>query len=85
MHAITLENVPADLLARLEVSAVAHRRTLNQEILQILAQAMHVESTDDVEVLLASAAQIRTRIAATTGLPPVTEAFLQQAKRTGRA
>jgi plasmid stability protein len=49
--AITLDNVPDDLYARLQAAAAAHRRSLNREAISCLELALRPPESPATEVL----------------------------------
>ena len=51
MATLTLKNVPDDLYKRLKEQAAAHRRSLNQEAIECLGNAVPAESRDGAELL----------------------------------
>lgn len=51
MATLTLKNVPDDLYRRLKEQAAAHRRSLNQEAIECLGNAVPPESRDGAELL----------------------------------
>jgi plasmid stability protein len=46
MASVTIKNIPADLLARLRRQAAAAHRSVNQQILRLLEQALATEPAD---------------------------------------
>ena len=54
MATLTLKNVPDDLYQRLKAQAAAHRRSLNQEAIEVLGGAVSVEgrvAADEIRAL----------------------------------
>lgn len=79
MTTITVKNVPPDLHALLKQSAVAHRRSLNSEILVLLERGLRGHPIDpDAWLERAQALRRRTRG------HPITEREFNAAKRAGR-
>lgn len=79
MPALTIKGIPDPLYRRLKERAIAHRRSLNSEILVCLEQAVAAEPVDP-EAILAKADAIRQRLQ----LPRLTDARLRAAKAAGR-
>ena len=79
MPTITIKNIPADLYEDLKKNAKRHRRSINNEVILYIEQAVRSRqiNADDylhrVEIL-------RRRI----NVPPLTDALLRQAKDEGR-
>jgi plasmid stability protein len=61
MRTLTLKNVPDELYEELKCRAAAHRRSLNQEAIVSLSNALERR---DPAVLLAQADALRERLAA---------------------
>jgi plasmid stability protein len=79
MPGLTIKGLPDPLYRRLKKRAVAHRRSLNSEILVCLEQAVAAEPVDP-EAILAKADALRQRLR----LPRLTDARLRAAKAAGR-
>ena len=81
MATVTLKNVPKELLAALKEQAAQNRRSLNQEALLRLESSLGPpppSSADKLKVIR----RIQRRLAA---VKPVTDVFLDRAKREGRS
>lgn len=74
----TLKNIPDAIYEKLKLRAQRHRRSINSEIINILASATSFKRRS-AEEILARADELRAR---TKGF--LTEEFLQKAKREGR-
>lgn len=61
MASLTLKDIPKKLHEQLRERAVRHRRSLSQEALACLEQAVTVEQVDP-EALLAKARRLRARV-----------------------
>jgi antitoxin FitA len=61
MASLTLKDIPKKLHEQLRQRAVRHRRSLSQEALACLEQAVTVEQVDP-EALLAKARRLRARV-----------------------
>ncbi|MBI5230925.1 MAG: Arc family DNA-binding protein [Coriobacteriales bacterium] len=79
MATVTIKNIPDDLYERLKRMAVAHRRSVNSEVIVCLERAV-VSEGGDATAILSRADDLRTRLA----LQPVTEEALSKAKDAGR-
>lgn len=79
MASVTLKNLPPEVHSRLKERAAAHGRSLNGEILALLRSAVMAERVDTA-ALLASAREARKAVS-----KPITDAFLDKAKRRGRS
>lgn len=80
MATLTLKNVPEELIDRLKAEAQQSRRSLNQETLLRLEQSLAVRwPTAEEKVELIRRAQARF-----ADLEPMTDEFLDIAKRDGR-
>ncbi len=79
MANMTLKNVPPDLYDRLKQAAARHRRSLNNEAIVCLEQALEGER-EDPALLLARIRELRAR---TSGVQ-VTDADLREARDEGR-
>jgi plasmid stability protein len=80
MATLTIKNVPETLVRRLKQQAVAHRRSLNLEVitcLESIAQATPV----DVEAMLARVRAVRVTL---RGGVQLTNRMINEAKRQGR-
>ncbi len=80
MATLTIKNIPEPLIRRLKRRAVAHRRSLNLEVISCLEAAAQAEPIDASAML----ARVRTLRQAPTG-PRVTDAMLADLKSRGRA
>lgn len=80
MPTITIKNIPADLYEDLKKIAKAHRRSINNEIILYIEQAVRSRQIDPNDYLL-RVESLRRRI----NVPPLTDAFLRQAKDEGRS
>ena len=79
MPSLTIKSIPEELLDRLRESAAAHRRSLNSEVLVRLERS--VGSTRlDPDAFLARIDTLRENM----NMKPISEEFLEQAKREGR-
>ena len=47
MHTLTLRNIPEPLFARLKDRAERHRRSLNNELLQLMEEVLLPQTIDD--------------------------------------
>ena len=74
----TLKNIPEEIYEKIKLRAQRHRRSINSEIIDILA-AVTVPPRPSVEEILAIARELRSR---TRGR--ITDDFINQAKREGR-
>jgi len=80
MATLTLKNVPEALVERLKREAKQSRRSLNQEALVRLEESLAVRrQTSEEKIAIMRAAQARL-----AHLPPLTDEFLDFAKRDGR-
>lgn len=80
MATLTLKNVPEELVARLKEEAKQSRRSLNQEALVRLEESLALRRQTSAEkIAIMRAAQARF-----AHLPPLTDEFLDFAKRDGR-
>jgi len=79
MPALTIKNIPDDLYDRLKEAALAHRRSLNSEILYCVERVL-VPYKIDVSDHLAMARNLREKTAKYT----LTDEFLDSAKNDGR-
>lgn len=59
MASVTIKNIPDDLLERLRRQAAAARRSINQQILRLLEQALATEPTDHRQLRSEIDAQVR--------------------------
>ena len=80
MATVTLKNVPEDLVRILKEEAKRNRRSLNQEALARLEASLAVPRRSGGATVKALR-RLHKRLA---GLPPVTDAFLNSAKKEGR-
>ena len=82
MAAITLKALPASLHRALKSRAARHKRSLNQEVIAVLEEAVAPSRPVDVEGLIAEARRFRASLSPGFSVRPETiEAF----KREGRA
>jgi plasmid stability protein len=81
MAVLTLKNVPEELVERLKKEAKQNRRSLNQEALLRLEGSVAGRRRAAGEII-ASLRRFHKRVAY---LPPLTDEFLERAKRAGRA
>ena len=80
MATLTIKNVPETLVRRLKQQAVAHRRSLNLEViacLESIAQATPV----DVDAMLARVRAVRRPL---RGGAKLTDRMINEMKRYGR-
>jgi antitoxin FitA len=80
MATVTLKNVPEDLVRMLKQEAKQNRRSLNQEALARLEASLAAPRRSGGATVKALR-RLHKRLA---GLPPVTDAFLNRAKKEGR-
>ena len=80
MAAITLKALPATLHRALKARAARHKRSLNQEVIAVLEEAVAPSRRVDVEAALAGTRQFRDSLKF-KARPSEIEAF----KRDGRA
>lgn len=80
MPVLTIKSMPVPLYRRLKQRAVAHRRSLNSEILVCLEQAVAAEPAEP-RAVLARADALRQRLR----VPRLTDARLRAAKAAGRS
>lgn len=80
MAAITLKALPASLHRALKTRAARHKRSLNQEMIAVLEEAVAPARRVDVEAMLADAKRFRGSLKFKTR-PVEIDAF----KREGRA
>ena len=74
----TLKNIPEEIYEKIKIRAARNRRSINGEIIDILA-AVTVPKRQSVEEILAIARELRSR---TRGR--ITDEFINEAKREGR-
>lgn len=79
MPTVTIKGMPDPLYLRLTERAVAHRRSLNGEILVVLEQVMAAEPPDP-QTLLARVDALRSKLR----VVPLTDARLRAARGQGR-
>lgn len=77
---LTLKNVPEELIRQLKADALRNRRSLNQETLLRLEHSA-VARPRSGEETVAELRRLHRRMA---GRAPLTDAFLDRAKNTGR-
>lgn len=80
MPTMTVKNIPLDLYERLKQNALAHRRSLNKEVIFCLEQALRSRRMD-TDTILARIETLQER----APLPPLTDEILRKAKEEGRA
>ena len=80
MAAITLKSLPASLHRTLKARAARHKRSLNQEVIAVLEEAVAPARRVDVEAMLGAARQFRDSLDF-KATPSEIESF----KREGRA
>lgn len=80
MPTLTIKGMPDALYHRLKERAMAHRRSLNSEILFTLEGAL-TDAVPDAEAALARVDRVRESLR----VPKLTEARLRAAKASGRA
>jgi plasmid stability protein len=82
MAAITLKALPTSLHRALKSRAARHKRSLNQEVIAVLEEAVAPSRPVDVEGLIAEARRFRASLSpAFTARPDAIDAL----KREGRA
>ena len=81
MATLTLKNVPEPLLKLLKKEAKRSRRSLNQEALARLESSVRVAKRSGAETVKA----LRRLHRSLGRLRPLTDSFLEHAKREGRA
>jgi len=74
----TLKNIPEEIYEKIKIRAARNRRSINGEIIDILA-AVTVPKRPSVEEILAVARELRSH---TRGR--ITDEFINEAKREGR-
>jgi plasmid stability protein len=74
----TLKNIPDEIYEKIRIRAARNRRSINGEIIDILA-AVAVPKRQSVEEILAIARELRSH---TRGR--ITDEFISEAKREGR-
>ncbi len=79
MPAITVKNIPEDLYKRIKESATTHHRSINNEIIFRLNQALSSRKIDP-EKLIARVEAMQESLQ----MQPLTEDFLKEAKNGGR-
>jgi plasmid stability protein len=80
MPALTIKGVPEDTYRRLKLNATRHRRSLNSEVITCLERSVAFPERAPEDTIAALRRFHRTL----RGAPPLTDAFLRQAKRAGR-
>ena len=80
MAAITLKSLPAPLHRQLKARAVRHKRSLNQEVIAVLEEAVSSSRPVDTTALIEEARRFRDSLTLTT-----TPAEIAAYKREGRA
>lgn len=81
MATVTLKNVPVELVTRLKQEARQNRRSLNQEALARLEASLASPRLSG-PATVAALRRLHRRMA---GLAPLTDEFLDRAKREGRS
>jgi hypothetical protein len=81
MASLEIENVPAALLDRLKGAARRNHHSLGEEILARLERSFSRPAPADGDAALAALGQLHDRMAS---LPPLDDALLDRAKRSGR-
>jgi plasmid stability protein len=79
MATLTVKTIPDDVYQELKSQAEKHRRSLNQEIIACLEQAVLLPRPDP-DAFLKEARALRKLFKG----PPVTDKFLSRLKREGR-
>lgn len=79
MANLTIKGIPETLLEQLRAGAVAHRRSLNSEVLFRLEQSVGSTRVDP-DAFLARVDALQQRVS----LPPLTDALLEQARAEDR-
>jgi plasmid stability protein len=79
MATITVKSIPDELYERVKLSAAAHRRSINSEVIVCLERTFASRRIDP-DAMLDRVDTLRERAA----LPPLTEDMLTAAKSTGR-
>lgn len=80
MATVTLKKVPEELVRLLKQEAKVNRRSLNQEALARLESTLAPPRRSGVETVKA----LRRLHKRLSGLPPLTDTFLNRAKSNGR-
>jgi plasmid stability protein len=79
MPSITLKALPAPLHRQLKARAARHKRSLNQEVIAVLEEAVAPAKRVDVEAMIAEARSFRAGLGFTT-----TPEEIDRFKREGR-
>jgi plasmid stability protein len=79
MPSLTIKSIPDTLLEQLRQSAIAHRRSLNSEVLVRLERSLGSTQIDP-DAFLARVQALHRRVS----LPPLTDELLEQARTEGR-
>ena len=79
MPAITLKSLPASLHRSLKSRAARHKRSLNQEVIAVLEEAVAPSRRVDVEAMIAKTRALRASLKFTT-----TPEEIDRFKREGR-
>ncbi len=79
MPAITLKGLPATLHRQLKVRAARHKRSLNQEVIAVLEDAVAPAKRVDTEAMIAETRRFRESLNLTT-----TPEEIDRFKREGR-
>ncbi len=80
MTALTIKGIPEDVVKRLRLSAVRHRRSLNSEVIVSLERSLAFPERNAAELI----ARLRGFHQALQDAPALTDAFLRKAKEAGR-
>lgn len=80
MATLTLEDIPDDLVERPAAKARENQRSLAQEAVARLVESLATKP-QDIEATIASLRRLHQKMAE---LPPLDDAFIQQAKNEGR-
>ncbi|MCP4420590.1 MAG: Arc family DNA-binding protein [Chloroflexi bacterium] len=78
MATMTIKNIPDELYEKVKRSAAANRRSINQEVIFVIEQALAVDAVD-VETTLSEIKLLREQLDIY-----VTEAEINRAKNEGR-
>ena len=79
MPSLTIKNIPPELLEALKHRAAGHHRSLNREVIDLLARSVAARRIDPEEAI----ARIEA-LKACPDLKPVSDAFIRKAIRQGR-
>jgi plasmid stability protein len=81
MPALTIKSIPTDIYTRLRLSATRHRRSLNSEVITCIERSLVFPERSPAETV----ATLRRFHRTLKGTPPLTDALLRRAKKTGRS